>query len=116
VSNDSTRPASGLLLMTRPRSVEQGRSERLIVWMPAAVAARLRALGFEQPVVLDRLPGMWWSIHADLAALDRASEPGCGYAKAVASTEAISGHFSAYWMEMLDGPFDNEEAARRAST
>lgn len=77
--------------------------------MPSPVAVRLRALGFEQPVVLDELPGKWWSIHADLAALGRASEPGCGCAQTMASTEAINGHYGAYWMEILGGPFDAAE-------
>lgn len=84
--------------------------------MPPAVAARLRALGFEQPVVLERLPGKWWLIHADLAALGSASEPGCGYTRTVASTEAINGHFGAHWVEILDGPFDSKEAAQRAAS
>lgn len=73
------------------------------------MAARLRTLGFEQPVVLEKLPGKWWSIQADLAALGRTSEPGCGYARTVASTEAINGHFGAYWLEILGGPFETAE-------
>jgi len=116
VSGESGAVGRGLLLMTRPGGVARGYSEPLIVWMPSTVAARLRALGFEQPVVLDKLPGRWWSIHADLAALGRASEPGCGYTRTVAPTEAINGHFGAYWEEILDGPFDSEEAAQRAAS
>lgn len=95
--------------MVRPPGVEQGRAEPLIVWMTSAVAARLRALGFEQPVVLGSLPGKWWSIHADLAALDVTREPGCGFAQTMASSEAIAGHFALYWREILAGPFDAAE-------
>jgi hypothetical protein len=95
--------------MTRPPGVEQGYAEPLIIWMSRPVAARLRALGFEQPVMLDALPGKWWSIPVDLAALGRTSEPGCGFAKTMATTEAIAGCCSTYWREIAAGPFDCAE-------
>ena len=81
------------------------------MWMSRPVAARLRAMGFEQPVELDALPGKWWSIAVDLAALGKASEPGCGFAQTLASTESIAGYYYMYWREILDGPFDCAEDA-----
>lgn len=108
MSTDPSRPTRSLVLMTRPPGVEQGRAEPLIVWMTAAVAARLRALGFEQPVELDALPGQWWSILADLAALGTVSEPGCGFGRTMASTESIASHYGLYWLEIVAGPFSSE--------
>ena len=105
-SNDTARE---LLLMTRPPDVALEYAEPLIVWMSSPVAVRLRALGFEQPVQLDALPGKWWSIRADLAALGFVSEPGCGFARTTASTEAIAGHFCLYWRDIQAGPFDCAE-------
>jgi hypothetical protein len=95
--------------MTRPPGVGQGRAEPLIVWMSAAVAARLRALGFEQPVELEALPGKWWSILADLAALGTVSEPGCGFGRIMATTESIENHYIGYWREIVAGPFEHAE-------
>lgn len=100
---------SGLVLMTRPPGIEQGHSERLVIWMSRPVAARLRALGFEQPVELDALPGKWWALWADLAALGKVSEPGCGFALTVATTEEIAAHYWMYWREIEAGPFDSAE-------
>jgi hypothetical protein len=106
--NHTTR---SLVLMTRPPGVEQGRAEPLIVWMSSGVAARLRALGLEQPVELGALPGKWWSILADLAALGTVSEPGCGFGQTMASTESIVSHYTMYWGEIVAGPFDRAEDA-----
>ncbi len=103
---DADQGSSGLVLMAPPDGVPQGRAEPLIVWMAAAVGARLRALGYEQPVELDALAGRWWSIRADLAALGSTSEPGCGYGQTMATTESIAQHFSLYWLEIIAGPFE----------
>lgn len=95
--------------MTRPPGVEQGRAEPLIIWMGQPVASRLRALGYEQPVELELLPGHWWSIRADLAALGSSVEPGSGFGQTAASSEAIAGHFSRYWLDVVAGPFGRPE-------
>ncbi len=109
MSTEPCRTTRSLVLMTRPPGVEQGRAEPLIVWMSAAVAARLRALGFEQPVELDALPGQWWSILADLAALGTVSEPSCGFGPTMACTEAIASHYCLYWLEIVAGPFERAD-------
>lgn len=111
MSDGSTTRSSGLVLMTHPPGVEQGRCEDVIVWMSRPVAARLRALGFEQPVELDSLPGKWWSILVDLEALDMASEPGCGFGRTMATTEVVANYHSMYWTEIAAGPFDQFEDA-----
>lgn len=109
MSTEPCRTRRSLVLMLRPPGVEQGRAEPQIVWMSAAVAARLRALGFEQPVELDALPGQWWSILADLAALGTVSDPGCGFGRTMASTEAIASHHALYWREIVAGPFERAD-------
>lgn len=110
--SDGTREReSGLVLMTVPPGIEEGRSEEVIVWMSRPVAARLLALGFEQPVELDSLPGRWWSVLVDLHTLDRAGEPGCGYARAVESTETVAAYFSMGWLRIDAGPFDDANDA-----
>lgn len=114
MSDETRKRESGLVLMTLPLGIKQGRSEEFIVWMSRPVAARLRALGFEQPVMLDALPGRWWGILVDLAALGRTSEPGCGFAKTMASTEAIAGCYSAYWCQIAAGPFDSADEGETA--
>lgn len=109
MSTPVSRAMEGLVLMTRPPGVEQGRAEPRIIWMSASVAARLRALGYEQPVELVALPGLWWSIRADLAALGTTTEPGCGFGQVMATSESIAGHYSLYWREIVAGPFERAE-------
>lgn len=97
------------MLVTQPFGATGGTADSKTVWIPPSVASRLRTLGLEQPIALDDLPGKWWLIHADLAALGKVSEPGCGYAQTIASTEDIGGHYGNYWMEILGGPFEAAE-------
>jgi hypothetical protein len=85
--------------------------EATIVWMSNPVAAHLRTLGFSQRVPLDALPNKWWSIAVDVAALESNIEPGCGYRRTVASSEAIGAHHAMYWCEIAGGPFDRAEDA-----
>lgn len=84
--------------------------------MSPTVATALAAAGLHEPVSIRRLPGKWWRLYVDLAALGLVAEPGCGMTEVVASSEELHHRFIGYYKEIIAGPFDSEEEADERRT
>ncbi len=78
--------------------------------MNEAVARRLHSIGFTAPIAIDALPGKWWTLNVDLAALDEAWETGCATQQVDATTEQIESHYVLYYCEVVAGPFNQPDA------
>ncbi|MBN8491069.1 MAG: hypothetical protein J0M00_06530 [Burkholderiales bacterium] len=100
-----------VVLVAKSFGSKEVRHAPRVVEMSEPVVRRLALLGHAQPVLLSALPGKWWSINVDLAALDEANEPGCGYRCIDATSEAIGANHALYWCEIVAGPFDQEADA-----
>lgn len=76
--------------------------------MSGAVANRLAAIGFEQPVDVDLLPEKWWVLRVDAAAMDDQLECGGAMVTVEATTTAIVHRFDGYFCEVVGGPFETQ--------
>jgi hypothetical protein len=69
--------------------------------MAEPVARKLATMGLNEPVSLQRLPGLWWKTKIDAAELGQVSEYGCAFVTRYLSTERLA-HLG---FEVVDGPF-----------
>ena len=76
--------------------------------MSGAVANRLTAVGFVQPVDLALLPEKWWVLRVDAAAMDDQLECGGAMVTVEATTTAIVHRFDGYFCKVVGGPFETQ--------